>query len=277
MKRTNGNVTLGFFGLGALFILAGAASRSAGWPAVWADFLLAIGTTVVGVASVAVLWRLVGGEPLERAVRGLETATKTLQVVEALGVVNLLAKRSDGADLRASDWVARLHAAREVDVVGLSLHRDWFDAPGVLEATAAALGRRGTRVRIASLCPANAVGHESCGALALRAAQEGEARVSLLQAYVQESANSMAALVAAHRQASGGGELELRTKCDGPVYAFIVRIDSYYFVSPYTAHARGRESIAFEVSGEESAWAQLYRSEIDSVLGSSDVSYPVAA
>ncbi|MGD9961497.1 hypothetical protein [Nocardioides sp.] len=230
------------------------------------DILLAVGSTLIGGVVVSVIWWFLGGEPVTDALGRLERATDTLEDVVSLQIEALHGSRQHpDRSATAAKWAAMLGQAREIDIVGSSLKFDWYDIESIQDSLANSV-RRGAAVRLSMLCPGERADHEKCGALSLRLGQQAVGEATLLPHYVAETFSRVQSDVSKFSAQSFRGDFHAYTTCNGAVYAFILRIDSYFFVAPYLTSGRGRDSIAFEFFGERSAWGNVYRRELDAIF-----------
>jgi uncharacterized repeat protein (TIGR01451 family) len=285
--RSSINLGYGIFLVPGLFLLVfgGYYSNDGSLPATTA---VHVGATLLVVAVIEVAWAKLGGAPVQRDVMQLKAATQDAlsrleeatdsqakQTTDALGhlqratdalvdlqesgIMRVHPEREIAITELADDWARWAENARQVDVLGLTLHRDWVEHEALKELTKKAYDTGRPEMRVVMLAydpdrpPASYV---------QRSVQPGEIdNEGLLSGLLSASRYFLEPLIG---EPKTGLKVRFSDRCT--LYAMLIRIDDYMFVAPYLASTVGDHAFAFEVRGTNSPVFRLYETEFTSVF-----------
>jgi hypothetical protein len=250
-----------FFLLSFVFILIAAlASKNR----IVSEVFLNVGVAIGSVVLIAVLWRFVGGQPFEDAVTKLQQSSDTAAQIAASGIVQIHPERLLGLDERVRALAKRAAHAREIDLLGLTLYRNWFQHPELCDVLVKVLKSNHGAVRIVL------VDHERAyPAYSDRLAQPGESKApklldGLVDATYSELQRIVRSLNSRERQ-----KLHIRHPNNTIIYQTIIRVDDYMFISPYVACAVGDNGFGLELLGREHTLFSLYMEEFETMFSNS--------
>lgn len=241
--------------------------------AVLSDVLLNAGVAIASVIIISLLWRFIGGQPFEEAILKIQDASEAMSQIASCGVTRLYPERLMGLEQRVDELVRRTAHAKEIDLLGLTLYRNWFQHPELCRALIRVLTTNRGRVRIVI------VNHQqSDPAYTGRLAQPAEAdSPQLLVGQVgftySEVRKIYKHLTSRTRNLTSRTRnrvrLEVRHPTDTILYQTILRIDDYMFVSPYVASTIGDYGFGMEIVGREHTLFRLYAEEFETVFANS--------
>jgi len=166
-------ISAALFFLLAMVFLLGAALTSKN--RVVSEVFLNMGVSIGSVVLIAVLWRFMGGQPFEDAIMKLQQSSEAANQLASAGVVRIHPERLLGLDERVRILAERATHAKEIDLLGLTLHRNWFQHEALCKALIRVLTTNRGHVRIVL------VDHEkSFPAYANRLVQPGESKAPRL-------------------------------------------------------------------------------------------------
>ncbi len=124
--------------------------------------LINLGVALSAVALIEWTWSFLGGAPLQQeivkfeyttatALQDLWTATDALKDLQETGITHLYPQRLKIIGEKIDWWIAMASEADEVDLMGLTLHRDWFEHSPLREALKDVVQKNGGKVRIVLL------------------------------------------------------------------------------------------------------------------------------
>jgi hypothetical protein len=247
-----------FFLLALVFLFAAALTSK---NRIVSEVFLNMGVAIGSVVLIAVLWRFMGGQPYEEAIIQLQRSSQSAAQIASAGVLRIQPERLLGLDERVRDLAPRVAHAKEIDLLGLTLYRNWFQHESLCKALVGVLTANRGRVRIVL------VDHErSFPAGANRLVQPGESKApklldGLLDATYSELVQIYNKLGVRERQ-----RLQIRHPDETIVYQTIIRVDDYMFISPYVACAVGDNGFGMEVVGRDHTLYKLYLQEFETMF-----------
>ena len=179
-------------------------------------------------------------------------------------MIRLHQSRDRGLDGRVEEWAPLASDAKEIDLMGLTLWRHWFQQPELCEAMHRMINNGGT-IRVMLLDKDKKLDPTSSIAVRIRQPGEGEDILTglltesykALNTFTQDLASGISA-VEEH--------LKIRLVSECLFYALVIRIDDYIFVAPYLSSALGEHSFALSIRGPRGTAYKIYMKELDEVF-----------
>jgi hypothetical protein len=222
---------------------------------------LGVTTAVTASGAIQLVWRLMGGAPLDlevknlrAAVHDLRAANATMADLSATGIEHLYPERSTRWVEIRRKWRDHVSNAKEIDLMGLSLYGLWFKHEDLAAALENAAAREGTTVRVLTL----PLPDRYSRSLEQRMQQLGEeqmyARLPALLSSTYNVLRRLPSVMSSHRPVT-----------KSTLYSSIVRIGDYVYVAPYMASVEGDDSLAFEAHGPGGKAFELYTQEFEKI------------
>jgi hypothetical protein len=252
-----------FFLLALVFLLGAALAVN---NRIVSEVFLNMGVSVGSVVLITVLWRFMGGQPYEEAIIKLQQSSESAAQIASAGVLRIHPERLLGLDERVRELAERAIHAKEIDLLGLTLHRNWFQHEILCDALIRVLTTNRGRVRIVL------VDHKRpLPSYTTRLIQPGESKAprlldGLLEATYSELVRVYGRLGLRERQ-----RLEVKHPNDTIIYQTIIRVDDYMFISPYVACAVGDNGFGMEVVGRGHTLYKLYLEEFETVFNAASL------
>lgn len=226
----------------------------------WSPVFLALASALIALVLVEVIWKLLGGDPITRAIAGvyrviadLRTSTSLLRDLEGTGIERVHPQR------RFTDfdnWYKFIRSAQEVDMMGISLRRDWTAREEFVGIVRGRAEERKCIFRILVLepNPASPITHQ-------RMVEEDDPSERII-------ANNRFTLDTFKRirdnlKGETKEHIKIRVVQRSNLYCFIVRADDRLLVSTYLSHLTGSASPTMEIRGRDTSFFQLFADEFE--------------
>jgi hypothetical protein len=268
--RRTGGALIGFL-LVSIILFLTAAVLGAERP-IPASITASLGASIAAICIIEWLWEQFGGAPLAQqigdfqtatdgALAQLRTATSSLRDLEGTGVLRMYASRGQELHQRVDLWAELLSHAKEVDLMGLTLYREWFEHERLCAGVRNVLSQNDGQVRIIVL------DRDQGSSIKQRLVQPGEIdREGLLRGLLGGTYAELKKLVPEMRPYVQRGALQIRLIRECTLYAMVIRIDDYMFVAPYVASAVGEFSFAMALEGRNRRAYDIYQRELEAIF-----------
>jgi hypothetical protein len=251
-----------------------------------ASIALNLGVSIAAVSIIEWLWRRFGGAPLEQQIQDfrsatsstlgelrsststlsstlgeLRSSTSTLRDLEETGIVRIYGRREQELDQRVDQWEQLAVQAKEIDLMGLTIHQNWFQHEKLCAALRRVLSENQGTIRVILL------DRDQGSSIAQRVKQPGETRrAGLLRGLLDATYSEFEALVADAHDHVENKALQIRLIQECTLYALVIRIDDYMYVAPYVASNVGHYSLAMAINGKSHSIYQIYMKELDEMF-----------
>ncbi len=234
--------------------------------------LLSVAGALLAVVVLQMIWAFTGGEPVRRQIEAMRSEVRALHDVSIAGIDRVHRQRQEVSDEMVDRWSVLGARAKRIDLLGLTLDREWLSNDDLLAVLKQVAEKRQGQVRLLLLPqqtydprqpPAPAEGEVPAENLSFeaRVRQPGEEGGGVLLGYIQKAHRHLGELTN-----GGSGSLEIRTLRFCMPYCLIIRIDDYMYVAPYRASTLGEHSLALEVhSAPGHSVFEMYRREFEAI------------
>jgi hypothetical protein len=226
-----------------------------------AQISLSLGLTVLSVTIVEMIWRTLGGGPMDKMLEQLSSAVPLLGTFKDAGLDGFFVNRKD---VEFKDFLCNFEFAKKVDMMALSLRDNWTsngDFVNIIKKRAAS----GECVyRFLVLNPTSEV--------TVHRSFEEKDIVGHLSTNIRDSLIKLSE-VSEGLSNSKKQYLSIKTNSDLTMYCSIIRADDRMFVSFYLASVRGSGCPTLKIQGNETALFKKFSAEFEK-LWSSAKPYP---
>jgi hypothetical protein len=225
-----------FFGTGTIFALIAIILRYQNNPLL-SDFFLQVSVSVFSVTIIEIIWRSVGGEPLERQIQELSQMIPLSHKWRKLGVIDIFESRRQ---INIDELINRIKIAKEVDMMGLSLRANWTSNERFMEVLSENVETMRCHFRILILDPSSPFATQR---MKEEYDQHGRLKV-LIEDSLYRLKKTFDELDEKEKKF-----LEIRTLSEYTMYCSIIRIDETMLVTFYMCTQRGSSCPTLLIEG----------------------------
>ncbi len=253
-------VSAAFFGIGTILFLVSVILQYQG-NALFSSFFLNLGISVFSVTIIEMIWRALGGGPLDKMLKRLSNVVPLLQTFKEIGINEFYADR-DQVDF--DEYMNQIESAKEIDMMAIALRANWTKNEEFMKIVSTQCKRKKCHYRVLVLDPESSV-------VARRSLEEGD-EVGRIASTIKDSLKKLAD-VCEELNNSEKKLLEIKTVPELTMYCSIIRIDDTMFVTFYMSSHRGSSCPTIVIRGKTSTLFKKFMEEFEK-LWELGVPYP---
>lgn len=226
----------------------------------WAPVFLALAAALIAIVLVEIIWKLYGGDPITRAIAGvyraiaaLRTSTSLLRDLEGTGIERIHAQRRFTA---FENWYSLINSAQEVDMMGITLRRDWTARDGFVKIVQSRAKERKCTFRILVLEPS-----PESPVTKQRMVEEGD----IEERIAADAAFTLRVFDQIRNELDDEAREYIKTKVvrGSNLYCFVIRADDRILAANYLSYLRGSASPTMEIRSRDTSFFQVFAAEFE--------------
>lgn len=227
------------------------------------EILFNVGIVATSVSILDLLWRLAGGNPVEKQIESLsvqvERLSRSVDVIENAKRIGLLSMHDCAGNYGGkAQWLELIASSNQsIDLMGRTLY-EWIRAPELDDMIIKKIMNDGVAFRWLLMSSNN----QHLPQLEEDGEKIGEAIAKKI-APVCNRLYSIKIKLPIEKQSL----LQVRVFDRVPLYCSTIRIDDRYLIIPYLQSVASRNSPLFTLQGQNTPWAIAYDREFNMVWG----------
>jgi len=250
-----------FLGIGFILFLSSLLLQYYGYTP-FSSILLSLSISVFSVTTIEMIWRAVGGGPLDNLLEQLSYAVPLLHTFKEAGLDCFYSNRKQ---VKFEDLLKYIESAKEVDLMAICLRENWTSSTEFMEILSRQTKQKQCRYRMLMLDPGSPI-------LSQRCLEENDTSGRIATTIK----DSLTKLINIRNELNKSQKefLNIRTVSKLNMYCSIVRIDERMVVSFYICSQRGSGSPTMAILGKNSNLFKKFFEEFKKMWESAT---PVAA
>ena len=237
----------------------------------WASLFFDLGIVVIAVVIVEFLWKFVGGDPLLKAIKVLQTSTSLLKDLEGSGIERIYSERKEW-EPNLNDFLQYVASAREVDMMGNVLRNNWMSNQKFIKILERRTQQKECKFRILLLDP-----DENTNILKQRSKDEAiwnwndekkeeKAKISYdrMRTDIIESLSQLE-MIKSELNEENSQYLEIKVVNQSNIYCNIIRADDMMTVAKYLLSVRGSRAPTLIIHGKDTSFYKMFSNEFENM------------
>ena len=250
-----------FLGIGLILLLSSLLLQYYGYTS-FSDLLLSLSISVFSVTTIEMIWRAVGGGPLNNLLEQLSYAVPSLQTFKEAGLDCFY---SDRKEVKFEGLLKYIESAKEVDMMAICLRENWTSNTEFMEILSRQTKQKQCHYRMLMLDPESPI-------LSQRCLEENDTS-GRIATTIKDSLTKLSN-IRNELNKSQKEFLNIRIVSKFNMYCSIVRIDERMIVSFYICSQRGSSTPTIAIFGKHSNLFRKFSEEFQKMW---DSATPVAA
>ena len=220
------------------------------------NIFLNLSISVISVTLIELIWRVIGGGPMDQLLQQLSCAVPLLKTFKETGLDSFYSNRKF---VPFDEILENIKSAKQVDMMAISLRKNWTSNPEFLKLVDKKVREKKCKFRFLMMDPDSPLVIQRCS--------EEEDINKRITTTIRDS---LTKLMSVYKKLPKSKKacLEIKTLSKLNMYCSIIRIDEQMIISFYLSAHRGSAAPTIEVWGSNSVLFKKFSEEFEKSLNS---------